>query len=87
MFFFSFLLIFFLGLFLLIFFEVKCVVDRYKLHRPFQRAMTVLRNDDPFKWQRPFTKGKFASLTQDLCKPPVAQSFVVSMSHANNDLV
>ena len=36
------MLIFFLSLFLLIFFEVKCVVDRSE------------------KWQRPFTKGKFA---------------------------
>ena len=56
--------IFFLSLFLLIFFEVKCVVDRYKWHRPFQMATTVLRNgNDRFKWQRPFTKGKFASLS------------------------
>ena len=48
-------------MFLLIFFEVKCVVDRYKWHRPFQMATTVLRNgNDRFKWQRPFTKGKFA---------------------------
>ena len=40
----KFLLIFFLSLFLFIFFEVKCVVDRYKWHRPFQMATTVLRN-------------------------------------------
>ena len=38
------MLIFFLSLFLLIFFEVKCVVDRYKWHRPFQMATTVLTN-------------------------------------------
>ena len=57
-----FLLIFFLSLFLLIFFEVKCVVDRYKWHRPFQMATTVSNgNDRSEKWQRPFTKGKFAA--------------------------
>ena len=34
-----------------------------KWHRPFQMATTVLRNGiDRFKWQRPFTKGKFASV-------------------------
>ena len=52
----------FVFLVLLIFFAVKCVVDRYKWHRPFQMATTVLRNaNDRFKWQRPFTKGKFAT--------------------------
>ena len=59
------MLIFFHSLFLLIFFEVKCVVDRYKWHRPFQMATTVLRNgNDRFKGQRPLiTKGKFAAAT------------------------
>ena len=37
---------FFLSLFLLIFFEVKCVVDRYKWHRPFQMATTVSNGSD-----------------------------------------
>ena len=33
-----------------------------KWHRPFPMATTVLRNGiDRFKWQRPFTKRKFAS--------------------------
>ena len=39
------MLIFFLSLFLLIFFEVKCVVDRYKWHRPFQMATTVYERE------------------------------------------
>ena len=49
MFFFSFFVlifvIFVLSLFLLIFFEVKCVVDRYKWQRPFQMAMTVYERE------------------------------------------
>lgn len=38
-------------------------IDRHeKWHRPFSMATTVPRNGiDRFKWQRPFTKGIFAS--------------------------
>ena len=38
-------------------------IDRHeKWHQPFSMATTVPRNGiDRFKWQRPFTKGKFAS--------------------------
>ena len=37
-----------------------------KWHRPFQMATTVLRNViDRFKWQRPYTKGKFAGALGD----------------------
>ena len=35
-----------------------------KWHQPFSMATTIPRNGiDRFKWQRPFTKGKFASPT------------------------